>query len=245
MSVSVKKSLQFVVFLCLLAICALPLMAQGVFATLTGVVSDPTGAVVPNAKITLKDAVSGTDRDTVSNGDGYYTFASVPVGSYSLLVAGTGFKDYRADGITLGGGAQINANVTLTVGTADQTVSVDAQNIALATTDSGERSFALSTKELENFTQVGSNAAEYIKIVPGFGVANGTQNHANYTGQTVGINGNGDSGSQSPLNNSSSYDGLPVNSLDIVADGAHVSDPGCNCDTPVNPNVTSCRNSRC
>jgi hypothetical protein len=235
--VTVKKSLQFVVFLCLITISASPLMAQGVFATLTGVVSDPTGAVVPNAKITLKDAVSGTDRDTVSNGDGYYTFASVPVGTYSLLVAGTGFKDYKADNITLTGGSQVNANVVLTVGTADQTVSVDAQNIALATTDSGERSFALSTKELENFTQVGSNAAEYIKIVPGFGVSNGTQNHANYTGQTVGINGNGDSGSQSPLNNSSSYDGLPVNSLDIVADGAHVSDPGCNCDTPVNPNA--------
>jgi hypothetical protein len=124
----------------------------------------------------------------------------------------------------------------MNVGTAAETVSVDAGNTALAVTDSGERSFALSTKELENFVQVGSNAAEYIKIVPGFGVSNGTHNKANYNGQTVGINGNGDSGSQSPLNNSSSYNGLPVNSLDIVADGAHVSDPGCNCDTPVNPN---------
>jgi hypothetical protein len=236
MSVTLRKLSQFFALLCLIAVTASPMFGQGVFATLTGVVSDPTGAVVPNAQITLKDAVSGTDRTTTSNGDGYYTFASVPVGSYTLLVAGTGFKDYKAQGIDLSGGAQINVNVALSVGTADQTVSVDAQNIALATTDSGERSFALSTKELENFTQVGSNAAEYIKIVPGFGVSNGTTNKANYSGQTVGINGNGDSGSQSPLNASSSYDGLPVNSLDIVADGAHVSDPGCNCDTPVNPN---------
>ena len=45
-----------------------------------------------------------------------------------------------------------------------------------------------------------------------------------------------DAGSQSPLNNAFSYNGLPSNSLDITADGAHVSDPGCNCDTPVNPN---------
>src|SRR3954468_1000930 len=51
-----------------------------------------------------------------------------------------------------------------------------------------------------------------------------------------GLNANGDSGSQSPLNNNYSYNGLKNNSLDIVADGAHVSDPGCNCDTPVNPN---------
>lgn len=72
--------------------------------------------------------------------------------------------------------------------------------------------------------------------MPGFGINNGVANKSNYAGQTIGINGNGDGGSQSPLNNAFIYNGLPGNSLDIVADGAHVSDPGCNCDTPVNPN---------
>jgi hypothetical protein len=94
----------------------------------------------------------------------------------------------------------------------------------------------LTTKELQNYIQVGSNAAEYIKIMPGFGLSNGTSNVANYTGEVIGINGNGAAGSQSPLNGAYSYNGLPNNSLDITADGAHVSDPGCNCDTPVNPN---------
>ena len=101
--------------------------------------------------------------------------------------------------------------------------------------DSGERAERLTTKELENFIQVGANAAEFIKIMPGFAINNGTSNIASYTGQTIGINGNGDGG-QSPLNNAYSYHGLPTNSLDITADGAHVSDPGCNCATPVNPN---------
>jgi Carboxypeptidase regulatory-like domain len=234
--VNVRRWSRLAAFFSLLLLAGQPLLAQGVFATLTGVVSDPTGAVVPNAKIVLTDAVSGSARDTTADSDGYYTFASVPVGSYNLSVAAAGFKDFAASNISLGGGEKRNVNVALTVGTADQTVSVNAQNIALATTDSGERSFALGTKELENFIQVGSDAAEYIKIAPGFGVSNGTQNKANYSGQTIGINGNGDSGSQSPLNASSSYNGLPQNSLDIVADGAHVSDPGCNCDTPVNPN---------
>src|SRR5205814_5422563 len=48
---------------------------------------------------------------------------------------------------------------------------------------------------------------------------------------------NGDGGSQSALNNAYSANGLPGSSLDITADGAHVSDPGCNCATPVNPNT--------
>ena len=72
--------------------------------------------------------------------------------------------------------------------------------------------------------------------MPGFGISNGTSNTANYNGQTIGINGNGNGGNQSPLNGAYSYNGLPGNSLDITADGAHVSDPGCNCATPVNPN---------
>ena len=94
----------------------------------------------------------------------------------------------------------------------------------------------LTTEQLSNYVQVGSNAAEYLKIMPGFGNQNGANNKSNYSGQVIGINGNGDGGSQSPLNNGFSYNGLPGNTLDIVADGAHVSDPGCNCATPVNPN---------
>jgi hypothetical protein len=72
----------------------------------------------------------------------------------------------------------------------------------------------------------GSNAAEYLKILPGFGIQNGVSNSSNFTGETIGINGNGNAGSQSPLNNAFSYNGLPGNTLDIVSDGAHVSDPG-------------------
>jgi Carboxypeptidase regulatory-like domain len=226
----------------LLTICVLVLFAsgslvgQGIFATLTGVVSDSSGAVVGDAKITLTDSTSGSVRETVSNGDGFFTFASVPVGTYALTVEAKGFEKYKADDIRLGGGERRNVNAQLAVGATNQVVEVNAQDTAIATTDSGEKSFALETKELQNFTQVGSNAAEYIKIVPGFGIQNGTSNKSNYNGATIGINANGDSGSQSPLNAAFSYNGLPTNSLDITGDGAHVSDPGCNCDTPVNPN---------
>ncbi|HYK37542.1 carboxypeptidase-like regulatory domain-containing protein [Alloacidobacterium sp.] len=232
---TIRRWVSSAVFLCSFLIGG-PLFAQGIFATLTGVVSDPSGGVVPNATITLTDAVSGSTRNTVTNGDGYYTFASVPVGTYDLAVDAKGFSLYKASTISLGGGERRNINVSLVVGSTAETVQVNAENTALAITDSGEKSFSLQTKELENFTQVGSNAAEYIKIVPGFGIQNGTQNKSNYNGQTIGINANGDSGSQSPLNAAYSYNGLPTNSLDITADGAHVSDPGCNCDTPVNPN---------
>jgi hypothetical protein len=226
----------FAVFACLILASGYSILAQGIFATLTGVVSDQGGGVLPNARVTLKDSTSGSTRETVSNTDGYYTFASVPVGTYVLTVQAQGFRLYEASDISLGGGERRNVNVQLQVGASTETVQVNAENTTLAVTDSGEKSFSLQTEELQNFTQVGSNAAEYIKIVPGFGIQNGTSNKSNYNGATIGINANGDSGSQSPLNSAFSYNGLPNNSLDITADGAHVSDPGCNCDTPVNPN---------
>jgi hypothetical protein len=206
------------------------------FATLTGVVSDSTGALVANAKATLRDAGSGSERVTTTDSHGYYTFASVPVGAYILTIEASGFQAYKVQDIRLGGAEKRNINATLQVGVTSQTVEVSGAADIVAPVDSGEKSSTLTTKELQNFVQVGSNAAEYIKIMPGFGMQNGAVNKSNYSGQTIGINGNGDSGSQSPLNNAFNYNGLPTNTLDIVADGAHVSDPGCNCDTPVNPN---------
>jgi len=202
------------------------MQAQGLFATLTGVVSDPSSAVISNAKVRLRDAASGSERSTQTDKEGYFTFASVPVGNYILTVETSGFSLYRASDISLGGGERRNVNVSLQVGTTSQTVEVSGAADAVAPVDSGEKSDTLSTKQLENYVQVGSNAAEYIKIMPGFAVQNGASNKANYNGQVIGINANGDAGSQSPLNNAFSYNGLPSNTLDIVADGAHVSDPG-------------------
>jgi Carboxypeptidase regulatory-like domain len=213
------------------------LWAQAIFATLTGVVTDPSGAVVANANVKLRDAGSGSERATVTDGQGYYSLPSVPVGNYVLTVESPGFQGYRATDIAMGGGEKRNVNVSLTVGSTNQTVEVTGAADVVAPVDSGTKSSQLTTKELENYIQVGSNASEYIKIMPGFAVQHGASNTSNYSGQTIGINGNGDAGSQSPLNNGFIYNGLPSNTLDIVADGAHVSDPGCNCDTPVNPNA--------
>ena len=209
--------------------------AQSIFGTLTGIISDPSNAVVAGAKVVLRDEDSKVTRDTVANHDGFYTFVSVQPASYQVIVESPGFEKYQENRVVINGGDKINVNITLKVGSTSNTVEVTASS-DLAPVDSGEKSFRLTTKELDNFVQVGSNAAEFLKIMPGFAISNGTSNSASFDGQTIGINGNGNSGNQSPLNGAYSYNGLPGNSLDITADGAHVSDPGCNCATPVNPN---------
>lgn len=231
-----KRAAIFSSALCALLVLTSALWSQAMFATLTGVVTDSSGAVMANVQVTLRNADSGDQRQTTTDNQGYYTFASVPVGTYNLNITANGFQTYQASGIAMGGGEKRNVNASMQVGSTNQTVEVSGAADIVTPVDSGEKSSTLTTRQLQNYVQVGSNAAEYVKIMPGFAVANGASNKSNYSGQTIGINANGDSGSQSPLNNAFSYNGLPGNTLDIVADGAHVSDPGCNCDTPVNPN---------
>src|SRR5436309_1084250 len=97
------------------------LPAQSIYATLTGVVSDPTQALVAQATVKLKDEQSGSQRETVTNGEGYYTFASVPPGSYELTIEAKGIDKTRTSGIALGGGEKRNENVTLKVGSTTET----------------------------------------------------------------------------------------------------------------------------
>ncbi|BDC49854.1 hypothetical protein F183_A21700 [Bryobacterales bacterium F-183] len=213
------------------------LFAQSVFATLTGSVVDPSQAVVPGAKIALKNVASGDVRRSVTNQDGYFSFTSVPVGpTYEVTIEAPGFTTYKATELLFSGAETKTLNVTMKVGTTTDAVDVVSAADAVPTV-SGEKSATLTRKELDNYAIVGRNAAEFIKIMPGFSIAGtGTENRTQFTGETIGINGNGDGGAQSPFNGAYSNNGLPSGSLDITADGAHVSDPGCNCATPVNPN---------
>src|SRR5438270_10948701 len=130
----------------LLGLIATSLWAQAIFATLTGVVTDPSGAVVANAKVTLRDAQSGSSRETVTDNSGYYTFASVPVGTYVLSIEAAGFQTSKVDGVALGGGEKRNVNASLQVGNTNQTVEVVGAADIITPVDSGEKSDILTTE---------------------------------------------------------------------------------------------------
>src|SRR6266851_8735210 len=221
------------------------LRAQSIYGTITGTVYDPSGAVVANANVVLKNVASGDVRRGATNSDGYFSFSSVPTGSYTLTVEATGFQKTVTEGIAVTGAASLSFPIKLAIGSATTEVKVEGIADQIIPTDSGEKSIVLAQRQLQDFSQVSRNAAEFIKILPGFVPSNGLQSGANYSGEVIGINGNGDGGSQSPLNGAYVANGVgtantgangSTQNIDITADGAHVSDPGCNCATPVNPN---------
>src|ERR1700694_914947 len=210
---------------------------QALTGTLTGTVADTTGAIVPGADVTVKNAASGDVRKTVANSDGYFTVAALPTGTYTVSTAGQGLQKSETRDLTFNPGDKRNLNIVLQVGTSTQSVEVLSAQDIVTPVDSGEKSSVLTTKELQNISVVGRSAAEFIKILPGMAQSgNGVENRPGFGGEVLGINGNGDGGHQSALGYYSA-NGTPVNSMDITADGSHVSDPGCNCATPVNPNT--------
>jgi hypothetical protein len=113
------------------------LRAQDV-ASITGVVTDPTGAVIPGVTISLQNPQTGATYATVSNGEGSYTFNQVRPGpDYKIQFTRAGFKSLVISGMYMNVDATRTQNARLSVGTDQQTVQVSAaaENVTLNTTD--------------------------------------------------------------------------------------------------------------
>ena len=104
-------------------------------ANVQGTITDSTGAVIPNAAVTLTDEATGVKHVTKSDGSGVFVFPNLPVGTYNISAAAAGFKTYEQHGIVLEVGSSITVNPTLAVGTGTQTVQVAAEALALQTED--------------------------------------------------------------------------------------------------------------
>jgi len=228
----------------LLVLLALPgtTYAQRTTGDLSGSVVDESGGVIPGADVTAINEASKSVRRSVTNSDGFFSFASLPAATYTVQVSIAGFNTYEVTGIELrSGDSRSLRQVTLKVATVAETVSVSAE-VALTPLNSGEKSATLTSEQIENIPIVGTSAAEVLRLLPGMvPTTNGTSNKANFTGEVYGINGNGEY-SGGGNNNQSAVGNYSANgnrnwALDITIDGAPGADPGCNCATSVNPNT--------
>jgi Carboxypeptidase regulatory-like domain len=109
------------------------LRAQTVSGSISGVVTDPSGAAIPSASVTLKSQDTGTVSKTTTNTSGVYGFPVVPVGHYSVTVDAKGFKTYVQSGITLLINQDLRVDAKLVIGSAQQSVEVSAQAVQVAT----------------------------------------------------------------------------------------------------------------
>jgi hypothetical protein len=132
---------KFVGFLTLSALFLLLVQSQRVFGqvdegAITGTVQDPSGAVIPNAQVTLLNTDQGITLTSTTNGAGIYTFSPVRIGHYTVSVASPGFTTTSQKNLQVNVGQQLQVNVQLQPGAATQTVEVNTAPPELQTSES-------------------------------------------------------------------------------------------------------------
>src|SRR5713226_465053 len=108
-------------------------LAQQVTASITGRITDPSGAAVANAKVTATSVERGTQYPITTNADGYYNLSNLPVGTYNLRVENAGFQAATQSNITLQMNQVAKVDVQLQVGNVETTVEVTAAAPVLQT----------------------------------------------------------------------------------------------------------------
>jgi hypothetical protein len=178
----------------------------------------------------MKNEQSGDERKTISNNDGFFSINAVQPGDYTVTISAQGFEKYETKGVHFDVGDHRNlANIALKVGTTAETVTVAGVAEQLTPVDSGEKSTVIGQKQMNDIAIYGQNAAEFIKILPGFAMSN----TGNANGASFGSGSQAENTGAGPVG-SFSANGLRTAALDITSDGAHIIDPGCNCGQSVN-----------
>jgi len=197
---------------------SLPLAAQVRRGSLSGTVYDPSGAVIAGAQISLKNDATQVAAQTVSNSSGFFYFAGVEPGSYTVKVTAKGFNGWEGTGVVFNQAENRTlSNISLTMsGTMEkmEVVAVD-EVVPLAT---GESRLTLNNQMVTEMAIQGRDAAELIKIMPGMGLNTGLNQGAwsSYTTQT----------NSGPVGQYSASGGQPYGGLSMTTDGAQVVDPG-------------------
>jgi hypothetical protein len=156
-----------------LSFLALAAFAQTDRGTITGTVSDPAGAVVPNAPIEAKNVATDAVYPTATSATGNYTIAQLPAGTYDLTVTVAGFKKYVRTGIIVEVAGTDRVDVALEVGAPSESVTVNAETPMLKT-ESTEVSYNIASSTLDELPIMTLAGAPY-----GFGNTTGLGNIRN------------------------------------------------------------------
>ncbi len=141
-------------------------------ANIVGSVTDPTGAAIPGAKITVSNPDKGFNREVVSAGDGEFTAARIPIGNYMMTAEAAGFQKLIRRGITLDAGQTQRVDMQLTVGATQQQVTVTG-NIPKVETETGAISDVITGSQVSQLNLIARNFTNLATLVPGVAPAGG------------------------------------------------------------------------
>jgi outer membrane receptor protein involved in Fe transport len=193
-------------------VASLPLYAQSGSATLQGTVTDPSGAVVPNAKIHIEAPATGVTRDVITNSAGFYSAPNLNADTYNLTVVTPGFAKKTQKDIELTVGAIKDLDVALTVSATDVTITVESASNAVNLVDTSvqgvidgktTRDLPLNGRDWTTLSTLNSGVSQILTQYAG--AATATTRLSRGLGSQLTIGGN------RPQQNSYRLDGVNVN----------------------------------
>jgi len=158
-------------------------------ASVTGTVTDISGAVIRDAQVSVTNHANGLHRVTTTNSTGAYLVDGLLPGSYEFLIHAAGFKLYQVNEIVLRVGQKARANVVLQIGAATEQTTVSGQQVAQVETQSSELAGTLTGHQITQLQLNGRDFTQLIALIPG--VSNqGTEDQAvNFRFPFFSING--------------------------------------------------------
>jgi hypothetical protein len=212
------------VFLILVAVTliATPLFAQKITGTISGVVSDPTGAVVPQATVTITNTETGLVRTVTTNEIGEYTAPDLPNGNYRIIVKQASFKETVTSNVELHVASTALVNIQLQMGNTSEQVMVEANAIQVQI-DSAQLGEVVLAGQVSDLPLNGRNFVALTQLQPGVAAAR------SFNAVGKGLSGGVDFG----VNGNSMSNNL------FLVDGANNNDVGSNRTILVYPSIES------
>ena len=194
-------------------------MAQTSRGTVQGVVVDATGAVVAKATVKLTQKDTNVKRETTTNEAGFYRFDAVDLGNYTASVRAAGFATEDKTGIQVEAARTLDINFSLKVGTASETITVEASNTEIALQTSEQvRGANFSTRSVENLPILGADSLTLTQLLPGVSLTTGNQINQDGTLNFI-VNG------QRPRGNNFMIDGVENNDISVTGPAFTITNP--------------------
>jgi len=172
----------YYLFLVTLILCSVPCAWAQDTATIVGAVTDASGAVIPDAHVTVSNPDKGYTRELVANSAGEYTAARVPIGNYQITSEARGFRKLVRSGITLTVGQTLRVDLQMTVGAVTQEVTVTG-NVPRVETETATVSDVVNGTQVTQLMLNGRNFTDLYQLIPGVVMDN------SYDPTQIGING--------------------------------------------------------
>src|SRR5215475_4734217 len=158
-----------------LAVVALSFTAKAQDATVVGTITDPSGAAIPNVKVTVTHIETGLVHTAVTGDSGAYVIPELKIGHYDAKAEASGFKVAEQKGLVLQVGDRARIDFQMQLGGAQETVTVEANAIRIQS-DSGEQSNVITGQQISQIAVAGRSMYQLAALVPGASSAIGANN---------------------------------------------------------------------